>query len=236
MAKERIIPVVERMIEFKENDFVTNDYITDVSDDLITDEQLEEFASDSLTLICDEDIYRFADEYPIVHYRCMEDIFMQPCEHLNAFVESVTVSIAMNGKSYSIATGKMVEQLADTTVVAYFTDNVGRNNSIVVYDIIRFLFKKPNLVVSSDGMLVFYTDKDILVTNDMLHYAWVHDVLDSDEDDVIESIEAFDGYCQVRIARETEPADDAYIYDKNLEFEIDMLDTGMITPICETIS
>ena len=35
---------------------------------------------------------------------------------------------------------------------------------------------------------------------------------------------------------ETEPADDAYIYYKNLEFEIDMLDIGMITPICETIS
>ncbi len=172
------IPTVRRQVEFEEEDFRTNDNIIDFDDSLISKKEWQEFDEKALVISDGRDVYQYADEYPIVKYTgevksdngcCLED-------QLNTFINSVTVSTVMNGIHFSLKKREMKGKYTGEKTVAYFEDSIGRLNEIPVYDIQRILMKKPNLVVSSDGILVFYTAKECIATIDCVHYAWVDPV------------------------------------------------------------
>lgn len=79
----------------------------------------------------------------------------------------------MHGKRISLNSGKMESEITDCDTVAYYEDNIGNCRAIDQYDIFRLLFKKPHLVVSPEGVLIFYTDNKILATIDCQHYYWI---------------------------------------------------------------
>lgn len=223
-------PKVERIVEFSEDDFRENLDVTLFSESLITDKDWEKFADNSLVLIDGNTVYQYAEEFPIVAYRCSEDAGVMPSGRLNAFIKSIMVSTADLGKRFLLNKRDMEWEYRGLDTVVYFTDNIGRNTIIPCYDIARFLLKKPNLVISNEGLLVFFTEKAILATIDCEHYAWVIDV--DTKNGKITSIDVDDEYCTVNV-------DDSEIPDENgnpikvsykLQFIVDMVDHGMIKP------
>lgn len=215
-------PKVERIVEFSEEDFRENTGVTSFDESLINDETWQEFADNALVITDGNTIYQYAEEFPIVVYRCSEDAEVMPSSRLNAFIESIAVSTANLGKHFSLDKRDMKWEYTGPDTVAYFTDNTGRVIAIQQYDISRLLMKKPNLVISYEGLLVFFTEKEILVTNDCEHYAWVHDV--DTENGKITSIDVYDGYCIVNLKNS-----ESY-YSYTLRFVVDMVDHGMIKP------
>ena len=66
-----------------------------------------------------------------------------------------------------------VENFIESNVVAYYTDHFGINHVIDHDGLYHLLLQKPKLVVSSEGVLIFFTDKEIIATlncNDCIYY------------------------------------------------------------------
>lgn len=102
----------------------------------------------------------YVDEYRLYSYKCSDDCGLIPANFLNSFVETITVS-AINSDEFG------------PEIKVYFTDTIGRKMEIPQHDIFTFLLKKPKITVSAEGLLLFYTNKEVLVTLDCNHYAWV---------------------------------------------------------------
>lgn len=223
-------PEVERIVEFTEDDIRENLGVTLFDESLIKDETWQKFADNALVITDGNTIYQYAEEFPIVVYRCSEAAMVMPSSRLNTFIKSITVSTANLGKRFSLNKREMEWEYTGPDTVAYFTDNIGRCIAIPNYDIFRFLLRKPNLVISEEGLLVFFTEKTILTTSDCEHYAWVNDV-DTDNG-IIKGIDVCDGYCTVNL-EDTENNDkdgNPLKYSYKLQFTIDMVDHGMIHP------
>lgn len=178
MAKKvsKEVPIAERIIEFDKDDFCENFSPSDVSESMATKEMLEEFAEKALVLVDGTDILQYANEYPIVVYQCNESICyadIMPEPRLNSFVLNIVVSTGVDGKRYSVGSGKMEEEPIGFDTITYYEDPFGIKHQIIQYDICKFLLKRPKLVVSEEGILVFYTEDEILATTDCQQYAWV---------------------------------------------------------------
>lgn len=218
---------VERITEFNEENFRTNEKVTLFSENLVSDDEWKEFDENALTISDGNTLYQYAEEYPIVAYRRSDDFMMMPFNRLNTFIRSITVSTAMSGKRFSIKKGTIEEEIVGPDTVAYFCDNIGRCYAIPQYDIFRILMKKPHLVISQEGLLIFFTQKEILATIDCEHYAWVGDI-DTDNG-VIKNIDVYDSYCIVNVEYTVEGAKKVLEKNYKVQFTIDMVDHGMIS-------
>ena len=65
-------PKVERIVEFSEEDIRENTCVTSVDESLITDKNWQEFADNALVFTACNTVYQYAEEFPIVVYRCSE--------------------------------------------------------------------------------------------------------------------------------------------------------------------
>lgn len=229
-----ITNIAERIIEFEEKDFITNPGITGVAENLITEEDWQTFADNVLTFTDGNCIFQFAEEYPIVRYQCKDEVDLMPDRRLNAFIKSITVSSTMYGKEFSISAGKVIEKRIGLKTVVYYQDHIGRRYAIPQVDIIKFLLRKPKLVVSSEGVLIFFTKDTILATNDCEHYAWVHGI--NTEHSVIEDVELFEKYSCVCLV-DTEEANESSKHHYKLQIDIDIRkgQSGMIKPRVEKL-
>lgn len=222
MAKKvsKVTPV-ERIIEFNSEDFRENPSITTFSEDLISEEDWKNFAENALVLIDGWDILQYAEEYPIVKYEWKEDILKPGGPSLNSFIESITVSAASKGKRFSVGTGKISSKITDCDVVVYYTDNTGICHTVIQHDIFYFLLKKPNLVVSPEGMLIFFTDKQILATVDCNHYYWIDDDVKEKQ---IKDIAVCNDFCKITLT------DEKAEYNYSLKFNVNIAKRQMICP------
>ena len=205
MAKKvsKNVPIAKRIVEFKREDFKDNNLFFEFIDGIITEEMLEEELTESVLVVVDgRDILQYVNEYPIVVYECDENILdenMIPMHRLNCFVRRVVVSTGVNGRRISVGLKKINEEILDFNTIVYYEDNVGYNHAIIQNDICCFLLKKPKLVVSEEGILIFYTEDEILVTADCNQYAWVHCDEITENCNTIESIKVYHDYCEVNL-------------------------------------
>lgn len=225
-----VVPKVKRQIEFDEEDFRTNDGVVNFSESLISKEKWQEFEANALVIADGRNIQQYADEYPIVKYTGeIKSATGFEEERLNGFITSVTVSTVMNGVHFSLKKRKMKHEFTGVETVAYFEDSIGRLTEIPTYDIYRILMKKPNLVVSSDGLLIFFTKEECIATLDCVHYVWVdltrirwHCARVKDKEELgrfcgnddnyyIENITACDGFCKITYAKLVDAS-----YDKEI--------------------
>lgn len=175
--EKRIIPVAERHTVFPSSCNIKTSINGAFDVDRGTsEEEFEKMISDALLFPDGLDTRLYLDEYPIVIYQCDECACpeLDPDFRLNSFVKSIHLSIADAGIQYSLSSSNSFNaKYIGEDVVAYFIDNHDNLISINENDIIKFLFQKPNLLVSPEGILVFYTDKEIVTTLDMEHYSWI---------------------------------------------------------------
>lgn len=230
MAKEvsKVIPVAERIIEFGTDDIRTNDFIIHCSDELISEEEWNEFAENALVIVDGWHIVQYAEEYPIVRYKCDEvaSVYLEGGFRLNSFIESITVSTACYGKKASFGTGKLSCEITDYDTVVYYTDHAGINHAIIQHDICWFLLQKPNLVVSPEGVLVFFTDKQIIATVGCNNgYHWIDGHVIDVEGKTIKDIEVCDDYCKV-ILLDDNKAEHCF----SLKFDLDATSYQILNP------
>ena len=216
-----LMPKAERLIEFSEDDYRENHSVTHFDESLIRSKDWANFEKNALVITKGNTISQYAEEFPIVIYRCNGNAMAKPVSRLNTFIKSITVSTADYGKCFELEKREMKCINTGHDTVAYYTDNSGTNFAITQNDIFKFLLKKPYLVISEEGLLVFFTDKKILVTSDCNHYAWVKDI--NTDTCIIKSINVCDGYCIVNL-EDTEKRKFSY----KLQFSVDMLAYGMI--------
>ena len=238
-------PILERITEFHRGDFKENLDEENLNEDtnsfcdlldyveFANEEEHERLTDNSLIINnITNDInvtYKFNEEFPIVVYRCNENDNANSKNCINAFIKSITVSTVNSGIAFSFY-GDIHCEYADFQTMAYFTDNLGRNIAIPHYDIARILLKKPNLVVSNEGLLIFYTENEILVTLDCIHYAYIYDP----DECAITKIEvlANDDYCYVYV-KNIEEGDETDTVWYKLGFKVDMLNEDDM--ICPTV-
>ena len=230
MAEEvsKIIPVAERIIEFRTKDIRKNDNIIHCSDELISEKDWSEFSNKALVIVNGWHIVQYAEEYPIVRYKCDESAscYLGPDFRLNAFIESITVSTACYGKKAWFGSGKLSCEDTDYDTVVYYTDHVGINHAIIQNDMCWFLLQKPNLVVSPEGVLVFFTDKEIIATvgcNNSYH--WINGHVIDVEGKIIKDIEVCDDYCKV-ILLDDKKAEHCF----KLKFDLDATSYQILNP------
>ena len=174
-------------------------------------------------------VLRYAKETPLVVYRCSEEAGVMPYSRLNTFIESINVSNVDRGKQFSLELGDMECTATEPDTIAYFTDTIGRHTLIPCHDVSVFLLRRPYLVISNEGLLVFFTEKEILATIDCWHYAWITDI--DTRNGEIESIDVHDDYCIVNIEENSDRhGNPTTKYSYTLRFIIDMIDHGMIKP------
>lgn len=217
----KIIPIPEVRTVFPQSEITQNSACGGYGFEAIVDKNAkEEIFSRSLIFTEERRITHYLDEYPIVEYRCDENrcFEMDPTYRLNSFVESVRLSIADAGKRYYFDEfGVMHGKYTGEDIIAYYVDTVGDNHVIEQNDIVRFLFQKPQLAVSPDGMLVFYTEKKMLATLDLYHYCWIDDPILFDNNIIIKEITVTDNGCEIDVVTDTDKKQSKY----QLNFEFD---------------
>lgn len=201
MAKKvsKEISVAKRILKFKTTDFRKNPLITNCYEKLISDKDWEGFAGNALLIMDGWYVLQYAEEYPIVHYRCDEASrgYLEGEPRLNSFIESITVSTALYGKKAWFGTGKLSCKNTDYDTVCYYTDNEGINRAIIQHEICCFLLEKPNIILSPEGVIVFFTEKQILATVDCNHYQWIDGYEINLEGRRIKDIEVCKDFCKV---------------------------------------
>ena len=191
---------------------------------------MDEFAENALVIMdgWEMEIWQYAEEYPIVKYRCNEDsiAYLDGYSWLNSFVESITVSTALYGKKAGFGSGKLDCENTDYDTVVYYTDHAGINHAIIQHDLCWFLLQKPNLVVSPEGVLVFFTDKEIIATVGCNNgYYWISGNVIDIKDKTIENIEVCDDYCKVILLDDNESE-----VCFSLKFDFDVTTHQMLCP------
>ncbi|MBQ3409346.1 MAG: hypothetical protein IJH12_09105 [Clostridia bacterium] len=253
--EEKSIPKAVRIIGFTEEDiatvnrlynglysketpakFVEKDGSTFVrvsSECLIPKEIWAKFAKKATVYTDVLGVTEYAEEYPIVMYQCDELACyeMQPDYRLNAFVKRITVSALVNGRraGFSAASEKTESEIVEKDMVVYYENNFGLCSAVIQEDIFQLLIKKPKLVVSPEGVLIFFNDREILATVDGYHYYWINsNVIDVDDKRVVD-IEVHDDYCKVILTK------DGANEEFKLKFGIDMTAHIMILPEVSTM-
>jgi len=193
----KVIPIAERITDFR-----------------------NENAGKVLTIIEEEDSFEYYEEYIIVHYRCNENAtpHMEGGFYLNSFIESITVSKLCPKNSLH------TEEI-DDEIMVYYTDNTGINYSIIQYDICEFLIEEPRIVVSPEGMLIFFTEDQIIATIDCNHYHWIDGHVIDVEGKFIKDIEVCEDYTKVILVNSR-----GVEYNFSLKFDFDMTSRQMFYP------
>lgn len=213
----KCVPIAERITEFGKEDF-------DCKQDLV--------------IVDGKNILQVTEQVPIVVYQCNQDICyadIKPEPRLNSFILNIVVAICVEGQKYSFYSEGIEKEPIDFDAIEYYEDPVGIRHQIVQYDICKFLLKKPNLVVSEEGVLVFYTEDEILATTDLNQYAWVRwdDAIEGCTS--IENITAYKEYCEITLIEGEDVYDDlgglterAPRHVLTLNFDLKVADHNMI--------
>lgn len=139
--KKIMIPKADRDVEFSANDFWEEENKDSVNSH--TQRLAESLSDDNLVYL-----------YPIVWYAPSNMIFF------NKFVENIVVAIVRRETEFEKAVTEIkvfvVKPMGEVVVL-------GNNNE----ELVKFLCKKPNLIVSKEGVLIFYNDNKIIATLDM---------------------------------------------------------------------
>lgn len=179
---KKVIPVVDRIVNGDENAWANF-----LNKEKETNDIWERFGKNVLVISDNIHIWQCAEEYPFVRYECSKTSSdFLPSSYLNSFVKRISVSVVKDCRKFTLGVGEFVSESVDSEVVVYYEDNFGECHMIFQKELYDFLRNTPKLVVSPEGVLVFYTTKEIIATMDCNHYIYVN--LEMDDDEVIHDI------------------------------------------------
>ncbi len=163
------IPIAVRQVEFSEDEFVTSDLKSFRDCGPFSEEGIEQLQEETTTILRsgENSVILVTDEYPIVSYSKDFEKSENQLMGLNAFIDEVHLSIVDGYETfYSGKTFKPEEGFIDGEALSYVIDCYNCYKTIIDAGLDKFLRKKPNLTVSKEGILVFYTKTEIQATID----------------------------------------------------------------------
>lgn len=87
--------------------------------------------------------------------------------YINSFCQSITAMIVDDAYKISCSETRFsVRQVEKGTIIVYYTDNNGYNHIIESQALREILFKRPNMVVTDKGIMIFYTKTEMIGTID----------------------------------------------------------------------
>lgn len=172
-------------------------------------------------------IMQITEEYTIVEYRCnkINELSFETTNYLNAFIESIKVSNVFNFKEYYVKDGILYSEIIRSGIAIYYKENSGIRQTILNGVIRAFLLEEPNLVISPEGILIFYTERHIMATVDCKDYCWISSNIIDIIGKKVKSIESCDTHCKV-ILVDNEKNEHYF----NLKFELNILKRQIICP------
>lgn len=153
-----VLPIAKQQIMFSEDECLQEGYYG-FDPSILKEEYLKNVELIHLTRM-NESVSQITDAYPIVKY------YSENTKKLNRFVESITVAI-VSGKRLTFdekCTAK--EEIVDDEVVAYITNPFNVSTEIYYNDLGKLLYQKPELTVTDEGVLLFYTPTTLFATLD----------------------------------------------------------------------
>lgn len=124
----------------------------------------------------EKEFIQYASEEPILRYERQKKL-EEKADCLNTFVKSITVANIKKGKRSFLEYGFVLEEPFYKKEVFYYEDNNGTKRIIREKEICNFLKEKPELIISPDGLLIFYTKEKILATMNFEQFMWVREKL-----------------------------------------------------------
>lgn len=153
-----VLPIAQRQIMFSEDECLQEGYCGfDPSN--MTEEYLKELELIYVTRM-DESVSQITDAYPIVKY------YSENTDKLNRFVESITVAVVSGTKLTFDERFAPKKEIVDDEVVAYITNPFNVSTEIYYHDLCKLLYEKPELTVTDEGVLLFYTPTTLFATLD----------------------------------------------------------------------
>ena len=153
-----VLPIAERQIMFSEDECLQAGY-GGFDPSIMTEEALKEVELNYLTRM-DESVSQITDEYPVVKY------YSENTENLNRFVESITVAVISGTRLTFDEKFGAIEEILDDETVAYITNPFNVSTEIYYHDLCKLLYQKPELTVTNEGVLLFYTPTTLFATLD----------------------------------------------------------------------
>lgn len=157
------IPIAIRQTEFSCEDFLETHF--EEMKDALPEEGILNLVEETFEIqdTMEGAVIQVTSEYPmVVYYR--QDSQNYTLMGLNGFVEEVYVSVI---GGYKIRFDKKLEpskEIIANQLIAYTVDSYGVAKAIINYDIDNFLKKKPQIVVTPSGAILFYNEEEIMAT------------------------------------------------------------------------
>ena len=153
-----VLPIAKRQIMFSEDACLQEGY-GGFEPSTLKEDYLENVELIYLTRM-DESVSQITDAYPIVEYSS------ENTDNLNRFIESITVAIVSGTRLTFDEKCTAKEEIIDDEVVAYITNPFNVSTEIYYYDLCKLLYQKPELTVTDEGVLLFYTPTTLFATLD----------------------------------------------------------------------
>ena len=153
-----VLPIAKRQIMFSEDECLQEGF-AGFDFTIMTEEYLKNLELIYLTRM-DESVSQITDAYPLVKY------YSENTNKLNRFVESITVSVVSGTRLTFDEKFNGIEEIVDDEVVAYITNPFNVSTEIYYNDLCKLLYQKPELTVTNEGVLLFYTPTTLFATLD----------------------------------------------------------------------
>lgn len=181
-------PVAERITTFAKDDSVKCNNILGKTN--VSLEENELFDQRALRYISGNEIYQFAEEEKVVLYRCKKDSNLAGKGYLNPFAKEIIVADVKHGRKVSVY-GTFIQSIyIEKARIAYYKTIGNEKREIKPYPLSRFLFNIPDIFLTSEGVLLFYSKDKMLATVDLEHFAWIYMPI---EDSTIEKVDEWAG-------------------------------------------
>lgn len=171
------IPEIIRQVEFSDEEFA----------ECSNENPIKVFYQDQLLII--NESYPICKYYPQIYQPGLGIM-------INNSIHSITVS-NVTGEMLSednVCCSERKRSFFQDTMIAWITDAGGINTAIECYEVLRIMmFKKPKVVVTNEGVLIFYTDTSIIgmISNELTSScAQIDEIANGIEDSRIKSIKS----------------------------------------------
>lgn len=116
-------------------------------------------------LFTHQGVAELVEEIPIVRWYAEETVWNKGRNHLNGFVHDITVSL-VSGTRLEFDAHKAKEEVFGHKILERVTNQYGVSTEIYWDPLYNLLLRKPNLTVTNEGVLLFYTEDRIIATLD----------------------------------------------------------------------
>lgn len=182
-------PVAERITEF--GNFKVRKCPNIIGQNEVSVEENALFDKNVLCYNVENTIYQFAEEELKAIYRCKRDGSLAGKGYLNPFVKEIRVAEVKHGRKIALYGTSIQTFSVKEARIAYYETIGNEKRGVKPYPLQEFLLDIPELFLTKEGILIFYSEKKMIATVDLEHFARIE--VPGGYDASIKKVEAWTG-------------------------------------------